>query len=271
MKLMKKVNALVLGLAVLLAIRCGKQNKQDDPDPINSQRQQCIITSIVETRFNSPNTTAFYYNPQRVLMGYNNGDRYSSTKDSVSLLYDSAGELDKVIEYENGIVKGYITYDFNSAGLLNKASTFHGTFGSGTAALVMYNTFEYNSANKLIKINSFNGQHQAFVYSKYIYPSATSVRNEIYQIANNDTLPLGQIREYTFDNNKSFQNLLGPAYRVGQISENNPLTLKITYPGIDTANYSYSYTFNSYGFPISETAYFNGNQSSNTIYNYDCQ
>jgi hypothetical protein len=34
MKLLKKVNALVLVMSVLLAVGCGKESKQDDPEPV---------------------------------------------------------------------------------------------------------------------------------------------------------------------------------------------------------------------------------------------
>src|SRR6187551_1367477 len=50
MKLIKKINALVLGLAVLLAFGCAENNRQSDPEPV---QKNCTVTKRFATGVNA--------------------------------------------------------------------------------------------------------------------------------------------------------------------------------------------------------------------------
>src|SRR6478752_1979452 len=99
---MKKVNALVLGLVVLLAFSCGKKEKNDDPTPANTEgtvqtQKTCKVTNHHTFDYNSD--FAYLYNAAGQLINVARTSPTASLTFSDSIKYDSNGNISTITRH----------------------------------------------------------------------------------------------------------------------------------------------------------------------------
>src|SRR5688572_8159048 len=155
MEFLKKVNALVLGLAVLLAVSCGKEEVADpvsqDPNIVNPE---CKITEWKQHYDSAALSSIHHYDGQgRVseivtTMG-------NSIRSHIKFEYNTAGKISKASWLDNNVVQDYILYDYSADGLRIKESTYYKSVPTAPFSLFVMFTNEYNGAKKLIKRNRF--------------------------------------------------------------------------------------------------------------------
>lgn len=277
MGLMRKVNILVLGLAVLLAVACGK-DKDPEPDTSKSDKLtgNCRLTSTRILVQGYDNGEEFIYDAQgkviKVLQLANNTPWPGSYKE---VEYNQAGQVIKISKFTAGNLDEFKTYFYNSLGQVEMEKEFFIATNNPPAVVrqIRQRTFTYNAANQLLRAVNMDVQNSdsATSYSNYFYPSANTARQEIA----NGTSPVHLIFEFTFDDKKTPATALPlPGYLVEHgFPGHNFLNLKITevYNGNKIENHYYNYQYNAEGYPVSrtETNTYN-NIVAITSYTYTC-
>jgi len=179
-----------------------------------------------------------------------------------SLSYDSKGNL---TETNRGIYRTVYTI---SNGLVNKIEYFDGP------TLANWRELEYDNINKIVKAQIYYGNGIKYGYTNYSYSSNDQV-NKIEEYLKNGTLL--NTTEYEYDDKKyPYENM--PLYFEKSdillgfpVSQKNNVT-KETYKSGDPINTfitTYSYEYNSDGYPIKQVATLDNN-SITTIYLLTC-
>jgi hypothetical protein len=271
MDFLKKVNALVLGLAVLLAVGCG--GDEPEPDPQNNPgNEKEVLTQIIKQQAGQNTKQTFEYNSEyKIAKVVNEFQDATGTFSSYSLIdYNSAGKIKKVTTYDtNNQAYAYKTYDYNNAGQVNSIENYFKDFTSGAIALQQKVTYEYDSIDHLKTQRFFNNQNtltQYYTFSNLI--SGSTYKDEYVMV--NGNAELRRTLEYTFDNNMGINQLLGVLYDEDLISSHNINTMRIIpHPSNPVKYYYYSYTYNATGYPTEQIIKNYPNQDMKTTFVYE--
>ncbi|MFC5271115.1 hypothetical protein [Adhaeribacter terreus] len=276
---MKKVNALVLGLAVLLAFGCGGDepepvNPDSNNNPDNSNTVKCLITRRIH---DSPTvyTTTYELNAQNKVLkstSYTNGSyRYESVYE-----YDNLGRKIKAERKDGNFIIEYFTFEYNAAGQLEKRTNFYR--GSSTSPLTLngWYFYEYDTSNRLIKWSDFaSGSPNApMAFRNYAYPAANKITEALYIIKSGTPTWQDSI-EYILDGHKRPLTTGSSLDKMELLTNQNILSEKQTYdngPGTTINIENYTYQYNADGFPTQVMRSFNGSPSVlHADYTYNCQ
>jgi hypothetical protein len=263
MEFLRKVNALVLGLAVLLVVSCGEDEKTD-PAPAPTPRT-CKVTQL--------NGSDFIYDNTGKLVRIN----WVGIKHHQEIFYNAAGNISEIKDFDNSNV--YISrqvYNYNAFNLPERIySYFLNTSGLPSELNVSY--FQYNAAKQLVKTIYYKTPNYPLPdtvtenYSLFTHLSGNHVVEKYYAKDWNGILGLATTREMNYDNMKNPYHLIGYLDTRSLISPHN-LT-STTYPG-STDTYTITYSYNTDGYPTQQTVFLNGQlapMGRNDRWTYSCQ
>ncbi|KAA9340210.1 hypothetical protein F0P94_07635 [Adhaeribacter soli] len=256
----KKGNALVLGLAFLLAVGCGGDEKKKGdpaPQPLVYGSRTCVPVKFTNQSGNEVN---YEYNANGQLIKAIFGSVYEVVK------YNSAGQVSKISTYESGAnpFRNHVLFTYSSNGVLASEITYIPTTPSDstTNKPAEVREYTYDGTNRLIEIESHPYRNPNIISSRDTYTYHANGKVLISEFRGS-SLTLNQTREFEFSGGK------GPAgvvpYLKLQMTYGNqiifnklPKTVVLTsyYPdgsvnNQNTFTFNYSYTFNSDGYPTS--------------------
>jgi YD repeat-containing protein len=253
-------NFLVLALSATVLFSCSKDDDKA-ANPNNPSGQKCRITSDNEN--NGEEESIYEYDSQGRLIkqSYKEGGKLEPYYETYE--YNNAGYISKITEWDSAGVDGYELYTYNTDGRPTRREVFYDD-GSGIA-LQSINTYEYNESKRLIRRNRYDGSTPNVIdeYQIITYPTGNTARDQSFSDMNNDGTPeLESTTDYTFDDKKSPQLLLGVAFEDEFISEHNSIKEVYSYPGNPSASRTrtYTYEYNAEGFPTKMI----GNDGSST-------
>jgi len=181
--------------------------------------------------------------------------------------YDSQGRIIEEDDY-NTITPSYSVqylYVYNTD---NTVTSTLITKNNGVVASSRVRTLTFNGNNQMIKLDPGNGGG----IQTYAYDGRGNEVTFILYLANPATAVSTQ-SDYTYDQNRSpLSNIQGG---LGQAAVNNPTFIKTTVyssPGVvlGVSTFTYTYQYNSNGYPTSETKVsvdgLNGNRVTNDSY-----
>lgn len=248
---MKKVNALVLGLLVLLAFGCGK----DEPEPKAQQQKKEVLTHLVRQEGTMRISQTFEYDsfhrPVKALNVVTTP--YESYESYVLADYNSAGKIEKLSTYDtNNQMALYNTYHYLGNGQLEGIKYYGKGTSGGPISLQYYTTYTYDSTNFLAKRQFFDNLNALTWYETYRKLPTGEVQKDRYE-KYIGTMQLVNTTEYTFDNENGINQLLSVFYDENFISPHNVSTMRvIPYPSNPVKYYYYSYTYNAAGYPTEQ-------------------
>lgn len=270
---MKKVNALVLGLAVLLAFGCGgDEKKKEDPTPDNQVAviKTCSIAKYHTFNYNSDYT--YFYNTAGEVINVVRTSPTSWLNYSDSVHYDTKGNISRISRYEAGTgnLSEYTDFHYNTNNNVTERRRFLQTPPGGPIQAGDFTLFSYDGAGRLIKSSDYNTiQPNPFSETDYFYNADGSIRSEKYSVA----IDQREVTEYTFDGNKNpwSEKKYNPNYWVS--FKHNPIKIITTtyYGGVlrSTQNTHFSYTYNPNGYPTEMIG--NNNPGYKETWTYNCQ
>ncbi|MFC5271114.1 hypothetical protein [Adhaeribacter terreus] len=241
---MKKVNVLILGLAVLLAFGCSGDEKKDDPIPEDQVQKNCLLTKIV-----SPETTYdLIYNSAGKVIRINDTRQDSTISSHMEITYNAGGNIAEIKHFNNKNAT-YLQeiFSYNSQNLPDTIYSIY-SFQTGT-----FNTYEYNAAGQLTKWSNFSGSKVTpSHYTEVTYPAPNQTKEMLYSYDALGNVLLNSTYEKQYDNKKSphapFDAVFKPI-----ISSNNLLSFKITnHSQGTTLIYTYTYIYNAADYPIQQ-------------------
>ncbi len=273
---MKKVNALFLGLTILLAAACGKEDKPDDPAPDISNPAQpvCLLTQLYSQNSNGTrnNISENFYDSNRRLTRQN---YYSN--DYLLYEYDASGltVTSKTFRKTDSTLTSYAVTEYHASGLLKKRTTYGKTGASTTIAETGSTFYDYNAGGELLKKSLYlpaNKNHATWITNYTHLPNGV-LKEEVYKNSNNNMV-LDYTSIWTFDNKKA--PATSEFYKNGFNKANNVIHNVDRFAGsTDSIVYNYSYQYNAEGYPTQLTAVVTGaNGSANSytqLYDHDCR
>ena len=275
---MKKLNRIVVGLAVLLAVSCGKESKNEDPAP-EVQTQNPVQNPAPKTCqliYQSQGSPSLYYTNDST------GKVIRITSPSPfppdygfyqELLYNADGNIEEVKNYNgNNELNNYQVYTYN-ADKLPETITNYSVYTNGPI-YQGYALFEYNAAKQLIK-KSLLGPSQSVStnYTVYTYPAPDQSKEEIYSADASGNIRLVSTTITHYDNKKSPYSLLNFMNQRMLISKHNDIaTFQTNHTTGATHNYTRVYEYNDEDFPVKVTTTTQGNNFPSTMtWTYNCQ
>ena len=239
---MKKLLFGVLVLMVFMILSCKKGDR--------IQKTYLISQLIIDDRAdgNTIDTTSFYYDNQKhlILVKTLSGQHFSIT-------YDAAGRVDiaKTISASGTVTKQFNFFYTPAVGFYESALGKQNDTGY----------FSFNDKHQVTEIRTLDAG-----YSLFKYDERGNVANSQYYAANGTT-DLHDQSFYTYDNQKSY---------FSEVAPNNYYLMYILYSDASTLINnavtrnadSYTYTYNSEGFPVKAIAKVVGHQLTPIYYNY---
>jgi hypothetical protein len=267
MEFVKKVNALVLGLAVLLAIGCGSEVPEPEKE---SQERTCKVTKSTYDQF----TNKYHYNAAGKVSRVDiiNPDPADNTHEE--FLYDAAGNLKEIIIFGvNNVKSMQERYTYNQDNLPDTIYYLHQGSG-GTSAADGYMLHQYNSAKQLLKTSYFPDR-QATVPNNtadFTYPAPGQAIEKQYIKNAAGILQLEYTAHYQFDDKPNPLADLAHLNQLFMVMPHNLTAFQITY---HTSGFSSSqttaYSYNAEGYPVSYTISSPDFPSVSGSYEYNCQ
>jgi hypothetical protein len=286
MDFLKKVNGLVLCLAVLLAVGCGG----DDPEPVPENNQLTPKCQILQDSIpGTPgyNSTYFYDTQGKLILLKRTGGGNSWRHEIPE--YDNAGKRIRSKIYDvynkfNGIDSTlifYNEYQYNLNGQISRITLFWPCppiCPVGTFTETNHKDFTYDDTGKLIEIAFYYFQQPAFPtgIQKYTYHSGNMIEER--QFGNPDSvgnLQLTGFVEYSYDNMKNPRtglknHLDDELFNANNLvyDEHNVISRKY-YDKDHTLKqvFTYMYQYNAEGYPIKAT----WSAGLEFFYKYNCQ
>ena len=268
MKMLKKGNALVLGLAVLLALGCGDKEKKEDPTPVNQVQKDCLLTR--ETTFQG-SITEYNYNSSGRLESIDfiaNGWKHHAYEMS----YNADGNISEArfLQPFTNLNDQKTIYTYNADKLLV----------TKTKLMLVNNVWEkreifdykYNAAKQLIKERYYVGLDTTTLnYSLFSYPAPGQVIVAFYTKDTSGNFSSGSKTHYYYDNKNHYASSLGyfrfPEDK-GYLLKHNVISSTTVYlNGTNTNNTTYNYNVD--GYPAQNVNPATGAVYAN--YEYGCQ
>ena len=264
-----KVKVLILGLLVLLAFGCGKDDDEVVAVPTCKTTQYVNNGNIYELVYDGQDrlvqvNTRYFMNPQ--MQPY------------IAISYNAAGRISEVKSFKGDGVSVAATevFDYNANGLLNKITLTYAGQSPYTRK-----TFEYNAAGQLVKESDHN-LTEVFLYTTFTYLPGNKVKEERYCSPGNGTnsYSLCTVMEWTFGTVKNPMSGFGyineslsfTALRSAFLPESYKVARAIT-NGVPSGEdvTVLNYTFNPEGYPLTQTSVTSGKESGAAAYSYNCQ
>ncbi|MBK0403206.1 hypothetical protein I5M27_09430 [Adhaeribacter sp. BT258] len=266
---MKKVNGLILGLAVLLAFGCGgDEKKKEDPTPETLPQKNCRVIEQVNAN-GSKNT--FVYNSDGKISRINYLLPAPNTSYHVEISYNTAGNIaeEKTIKDKNEYESGNL-YSYNADNLPDKIKNY--LVMNGDPVVNGFREYKYNASKQVIKINYFSVPDTVLnFYKVYSYSSPNLVVEKQYQRDASGSFYLAQTVTTQYDNNKHPYLALGYYYYPRLVSANNVLKKNFEYRTGTMSEVAFTYVYNSQGYPVQQTTVENRSSGSTNTWTYDCQ
>jgi hypothetical protein len=261
---MKKVNAFVLGLAVLLTVGCGGNDEEkNDPTPADPLQKECFITKEVRQDY----TIDYIYNAGKLIRAnFIKPDPVDSWY--IELTYNASGKIADMKYFDSKNVQDMqFAYTYNADNLPDTVFTAFSSQMSG------YTKYEYNSAKKLVKRSAFNtGQPIPFNYTDISYPAVDQSKEMLYTRDAGGNMVLHTTQLIQYDNKKHPHSQLGVFDETLLASPNNILSVSTTFHTLGTnTSSSLSYTYNAEGYPTQLIGTSGQNGSQSTVnFSYNC-
>jgi hypothetical protein len=265
-------NFLPLILLAFTFFSCSNDDDNAKVTPVTTAAKGCILLEWNDQNGSNFNQTIFNYNSQNRIV--NLKPKTNGVPDSASFTvdYNAAGQISRYTYWHGTTQKTYEQYTYNSDNLLTKKETFS---HNAVAVIPVYiYTYVYDANKKLIKRNVYAATAPTVLisYIDYTYPTSnTALAQGYYDEDGNGTLDHTSNEEYTFDNKKSVQQLIGVIWDDEFISPNNATKQVYTSIGSTpfTATYTFTYDYNAEGYPTKITGS-NGTSTNITNLVYNC-
>ncbi|KAA9340212.1 hypothetical protein [Adhaeribacter soli] len=284
-KMLKKGNALILMLAVLLTVGCGKEDANNDPKPNNSTgnitgQRTCVLVSTQS--YNLEDAWRFFFNAQGQIIKALKG---TSNNGLQLITYSATGKIKNVRRYRMPAkeIQESSFYQYNSDSLLSRETIFIPATPGDSASLyaVRENYFEYDPGKRLVKITSFlltqPGGSDGYITFTY-NPDGSLLEERFGGIPSQ----LGWRKKTKFVSGKApaekqaFLNL--PSMFLysshGIVFNRLPATIEETQYSSNgvghTSIFNYSYLFNTDGYPTEQIMTFPGQQPLTNYWTYNC-
>ncbi|KAA9340215.1 hypothetical protein [Adhaeribacter soli] len=290
--MLKKVNALILGLAVLLAVGCGKDDPKPQSNPQTPAQRTCKLTKYV---LSYPVVGSYYEehyvydNAGKVIwINYVNFSSGSTVpaKDSTrnEIIYHPDGRVKETVQtsYSGTYTKRNFYY-YNNADLLKEVSDYDRNQGTPSFWNFSYK-YEYNAAEQLIKSTSFTFLDTAFKSEMHFsYPTANQVKSMHYSTDSSGVTHLDATVIFQSDGSKSPYIIAGNFMQGGYLQLNNFLpgatpfgknvisSSYTNYTNGQSGTQFYQNTYNAHGYPIERTTSENGRIFIKEKWYYYCQ
>jgi len=250
-----KTHALVLFIIALI-IGCSKKS---DPTPASSNSPSCLLTKATLTQ----SSTVINYNssnqPTTVVLTYANIGPANANTYNVTV--DGSGRITKMATSgtPNGFAFSSLEATYTGTNVF--PATYKLTFSDGSYT---QNTATFSSNNQVTQIVSTSHLADGSTsnsHTTFTYPNTTSqnpTKAEDFMGLPNEGGDKYEVQEYTYDD----KNLPGGAslisfFSTGITATNNILTDKDTYSPGTAGEYvstqTYTYQYNSNGFPTKRT------------------
>lgn len=265
MKLNKKINALLLGLGMLLAA-CGKDKAhQEDPAPENQGQATCQIIEMSTPA----GTSDFIYNSSCNLKQISS-QRSGTGKITFTRIGNK--EVLKSTDANNRLIFQEITiFDNNNLPEIHKNTNYFPTGDSTSTA----SKFFYNAAGQLEKaVMYLNKDTVENSYGLFTYPAADQVIVTSYTRNANGSFTLSSTWHGYFDTMKNPYLHVGVFRHELLYSKNNILRVVLTDHKTNTVTTSaFSYVYNAEGYPTTQNSTNNSGQGPAVVvgWKYSCQ
>ncbi len=256
MELVKKVKVVVLGLVVLLAIGCGKEDdtvKVKEPEVVSPK---CQLTEWqIHDGGGSIYKFAYNYDGQGNLIKkdefwINASLGTNALRGHIDFEYNADNQVSKMSWFFYNDLWEYYTYQYNAAGKVERQNNFTNRTASGPVLANWY-IYDYDANQKLIKQSLFGaGSTTPSQYWEFTYPAANKVISKWFEVPPSGP-KLSGTEEYTFDNQPRAPRFGKMLQLEDMLSEHN-LVLKTANYGSQTNTWNYLYRYNSDGFPVSK-------------------
>ena len=270
---MKKVNALVLGLVMLLAFGCGGDEPvpEIEPNPAPIEKR-CYF--MQDSSSDGGNTNKYYQDATGKVIRIERKN-YSQGQFYETLEYDNFGLLRRCNRYSpDSILVSYTNYliDGNKNILQYNEysrSTIGGPFTITGKAILSYDSTGAISSRALLP--SANATVPTKLYQYAHLPSGVMIENVAGNFNASGFGQLEEIREYRFDNKKNPYAALPHAMSLNIFTDHNIVSVKYF-----DASYNFlresilTYQYNTEGYPV-KAMYGNGQQQFEAYYTYNCQ
>lgn len=276
MKFLKKVNALVLGLVVLLAFGCGGDEPEPDQKAEEPQAQNYTRCRI-ETSTIQGQLSKFIYNAQGEVIQITD----ATGKVTAEITYDSSGLLIEKAGYSyfGSIPTNKTVYEYNADSLPQKQIDYNRISATDPLVESGYHTFTYDAQKNLISRAYYAASNPGVPYSRsdfFFDANGIATRSEHY-VRNSftNTLELTSAGETLRFDNKKFAGQGVLYFDQFRTSGHNPLeSISKQYQNgnlVSTTTYTYTYTYNAAGYPTQRVMTTNAGNSSAINYEYSCQ
>ncbi|KAA9340214.1 hypothetical protein [Adhaeribacter soli] len=275
--MLKKVNALVLGLAVLLAVGCGKDDPEPQPDSQTPTPKSCRLVKYVFPGYGSNDGIVekyVYDNSGKVIQ--KNIARSDSSKYIEDIVYSANGNVKEIIlSSGNRSVKS--SYHYNGANLIDKI-LFYDQDAGGNYYLQSIYQLQYDIIGRLIKHSNFGPQDTVSGgYIDYFYPAANQMKIMVYNKNQAGNLGLHYITFWEYDSHKNpviiDGNFIGSGlYKSNFIPQNiiKSTTTEVA-SGYTGEPFFYNTIYNPAGYPIERTTVVGNQILSKENWYYNCQ
>ena len=242
---MNKLLLGILGLMTCLAVSCKKG------EPL--QRVYLLKQQIID---DSPDgvpidTTNYFYDDQNHLIRINEG--LPESKIYFTMSYDAQGRINIARKFSSGgsLVKEYSFFYAPSVGYF-----FHNSAGVTDTV-----NFTFDAANRVTEIATSHGGYETYTYDN---------RGNVASLKNytaDGSIDLYDEAFYTYDSKNSFFSQIPPDNYFLMFELNPDANTLINNVATKNAD-SYTYTYNSDGFPVSAIAILVGRKPATIYYNY---
>ncbi len=266
---MKKVNAIFLGLAMLLTVGCGKDDDTSPVTPVNTDPAPENFTSCQLTRSKDDTLTSIYsYNAQ----GKIQQKSYAYGKEVFE--YNTIGKVWKKFRLNSRLDTTSIEiFEYNNDSLPVKITTRNGLSTPGNIQVWGIYSLAYDSQKRLATRSSHDVNQPAIIINRvdYTYPAANKISIVTWELnRNTNTMQLFSEAELTHDNNKT---PFGKDSPFTYLTANNELSFAIKFhiPFVYSHARTSTYTFNSAGYPTESITVTDGVYTNVSKYTYNCQ
>ncbi|WP_299758606.1 hypothetical protein [uncultured Pontibacter sp.] len=252
MKLRNKFMPAMLMLGVVAFSSCDKQENES----IQPELEQGVISHIMA---DSAELTSYNFAGKQ-LSQVNHFDVETGDLESYEKYQrDSKGRIVKSSTYAGGsnTLLSEQNFTFNTNGELTKSNMAY--YSGSKLEYTAYATYEYDSNKKLEKKSIFEGEDKADQeklksYTKYeVLPNGNYTQEKQYVIDDNNEAKLFSTTTNSFDSSVNpFLSFAEP----GAASSPNNLVASSTvvHNSKKTYKYSYTYTYDERGYPLTQTA-----------------
>lgn len=273
MNFTKKVNALILGLATVLAAGCGDEKIED---PIPGNQKACVLAKVNvmisgNTGLPSVFEEAVFDNQGRLI-----GTKRQPQGDSQRFIYNAAGKIVRADYYDKaGVLWSYNLYKYNASGSVSRIMQVEApptTTILDSGRVIDYN---YDANNNLTNVSRQAGATIDSVF--YLPNNALKIKRYTTSLSSGK-LELAAVEEYQCDNKKNAFGNFRHLYLMNEsLAHFFPIAHNITTAKYTnhlenvTASKNFTYQYNADQYPVSWVETNNSGFVSEGTYEYNCQ